>query len=147
MQLMKRKTFLLALFTVFATIVPRLTAAPGAKDSYYFILVTDGVHKNKTGIASRPIYYPGYSVCRLSSSQFLHAARQAFAKHVAANYEDSFEYTHNLRPIEMKQHSTTSLLRTAEQANQRLVEWVAEQKQKGYRAEVQRRFSFSSANL
>ncbi len=128
--------------------VASVESSGAPKDAHYFVLVTSGTwSENDVGIASTPIYYPGYDVCKRSWNVFHDAARKAFGAYIEAHYDDSFAYTHNMQTVSNKLHSTTEGLKTVEQANQRLIEWIADEKKQGHSVRVHRDFSFTYKNL
>jgi len=117
-------------------------------DGYYAFIVVDGVWKNKVGYASRIIYYPGYTDCNKASGTYFFAdAQRAFSDHLKAYHTEAFPYgeNNNFMIIDMKKYSTSELLKTRAQAEQRLTEWIAEQKEKGYRVQTTS-FSYSCSN-
>ncbi len=132
-------------------LLPLMSFAPKATQSegYYAILVVDGVWKDGTGYASRIIYYPGYSNCnRTENTYFFNAATRGFGDHLKSNYNGAFPYgeNNNIRQVNTKQYSTSQLLKTRAEAEQRLTEWATEQKEKGYSV-VYTGFGFSCENL
>ena len=145
---MKTVQFLsLALILILAFSSFRLKPAP-ADDGYYAFIVVDGVHKNKVGYASRIIQYPGYDDCnKRSSSQYFREAQRAFSNYLEAHFHDAFPYggMNDLQLVDMKRHSTTELLKTRAQAEQRLTEWIADQKSEGNKVQTTN-FSYSCSN-
>lgn len=124
------------------------TNSPKQEKGYYSILVVDG-SKNGTGYASKIIYYPGYVECKRSSgTDFSRAATRGYADYLKANFNNAFPYaiTNDIRVIDTRQYSTSELLLTREQAEQRLTQWAAEQKEKGYQV-VYTNFYFNCNNL
>lgn len=120
-----------------------------ADDGYYAFIVVDGVWKNKVGYASRIVYYPGYANCnKYKNTEFFAEAKRSFSNHLKANYEDVFPYgeNNNFQIIDMKQYSTSELLSSRAQAEERMNAWIAEQKEKGYKV-VTTNFGFSCENL
>ena len=141
------KQLLLLLTAAFA--LSSFSAKTTRSDGYYAILVIDGVHKDGTGYASRIIYYPGYSDCKkYASHAYFNEATRSFGDYLKAQYNSVFPYGEgsNIREINTRQFSTSELLKTRAQAEQRLTEWVAEQKDKGYKVEYTN-FGFSCDNL
>ena len=125
------------------------TPITSQENGYYFILVVDGSSKNGTGYASKIIYYPGYPNCkRNSGSDFSKATMRGYADHLKANFNNAFPYasTNDIKEINTRQHSTSELLTTRAQAEQRLNEWAAEQKEKGHQV-VYTKFEFNCNNL
>lgn len=105
-------------------------------DGYYAFIVLDGVWKdNKTAYASQVIFYPGYATCnKIEDSYFFNKAKRSFSDYLKAYYSDVFpngEYN-NLTLIQHKKFSTYDRLTSRSQAEQRMTEWVASQKEKGY---------------
>nr|WP_294904139.1 hypothetical protein [uncultured Lacibacter sp.] len=138
----------LILLAIVCAPVLSFTTLSKQEKGYYSILVVDG-SKNGTGYASKVIYYPGYASCKRSSgSDFSKAAARGYADYLKANYNSAFPYaqTNDIRTIETRQHSTSELLLTKEQADQRLTQWAAEQKDKGYQV-VYTNFHFNCNNL
>lgn len=115
-----------------------------SNDGYYAFIVVDGVYKNHTGYVSRILSYPGYDSCRRGSVSFFADARNAFSNYLKANHNDAFPYgeNNNFSVISMKKHSTNDLLKTYAEAELRLTEWIADQKQKQYSVQTTN-FSFS----
>lgn len=138
----------LSLLVIVCFALLSFTPVTHQENGYYSILVVDG-SKNGTGYASKVIYYPGYANCKRSSgSDFSKAATRGYADHLKANFNNAFPYavTNDIREINTRQHSTSQLLLTREQADQRLKEWAAEQKEKGYQV-VYTNFTFTCNNL
>jgi hypothetical protein len=125
------------------------TAKPAAEDGYYAFIVVDGVWKDGRGYTSKVIYFPGYSECnRYRDIDFFAEAKRAFSSHLKANYNSAFPYgeNNNFQVISNKLHSTSTQLKTYEQAQQRLSEWVANQKEEGKQVSYTN-FDFSCSNL
>jgi hypothetical protein len=117
-------------------------------DSYYCFIVVDGIWKNKVGYASRIIYYPGWEACgKRRGSDLLADAKRAFSDHLQAYYTGAFPTgeNNNFEVIDLVKYSTTQLLKTKAQAEQRLTEWIAEQKGKGYEVQTTS-FGYSCSN-
>jgi hypothetical protein len=108
---------------------------PKAPEAYYALLIVDGTFANKVGYVSRVIYYPGYQSCnKTSSSYFFNDAKQNFNNHLKAYYSKAFPTGagNNVSIIDTKKFSTSTVLETSQQAQTRLTEWIAEQKEQGY---------------
>jgi hypothetical protein len=118
-------------------------------DAYYAFIVVDGVWKDNIGYASQILHYPGYSTCNsYRDLDFFHDAKRSFSSHLQAYYNRAFPYgeNNNFFVISNPLHSTYDLLKTRAQAEQRLTDWIADQKSKGYQVRLTR-FSFSCSNL
>jgi hypothetical protein len=130
--------------------VPSLSfKAKPAEDGYYAFIVVDGVWKDGRGYASKVIYFPGYSECnRYRDIDFFAEAKRAFSSHLKAYHSDAFPTgeNNNFQVISNKLYSTSTLLKTHEQAQQRLTEWVASQKEEGKQVTFTN-FGFSCSNL
>lgn len=118
-------------------------------DGYYAFIVLDGVWKdNKTAYASQIIYYPGYANCnKIEDSYFFNKAKRIFSDYLKANYSNIFpngEYN-NLTLIQHKKFSTYDRLTSRSQAEQRMTEWVANQKEQGYSV-VLTKFAYDCSN-
>jgi hypothetical protein len=127
-------------------VLPFLSFAQNAADDgkYAFIIV-DGVWKNGTSYTSGVIYFPGYNNCdRYSSIEFFDSAKRSFSNHLKAYHNSAFPYgeNNNFQIIDTKRFSTTVLLKTRAQADQRMTEWVADQKSANKQV-VLTNFSFS----
>lgn len=145
MKLIKIMVFLSITVLSLVSFKPKYNQSKG----YYAILVVDGSNTEGTGYASRIIYYPGYSDCkRYEGHQFFNEARRSFSDHLKAYHSSAFPNgaNSNIKDIDTKQYSTSQLLTTRAQAEQRLTEWAAEQKDKGYKV-VYTYFSFTCDNL
>lgn len=141
------KLFSLVLFLAlpFLSFKPKATKAD---DGYYAFIVVDGIWKNKVGYASRIMYYPGYTECnRNRSTDFFANAKMAFSDYLKAYYTQAFPYgeNNNFETVENPKYSTSTLLKTRAQAEQRLTEWIAEQKEKGYEVQTTN-FGYSCNN-
>lgn len=104
-------------------------------DGYYAFIVVDGTWKNGTGYASNIIHFPGYSSCnQIESTYFFQNAKRAFSDYLKAYYNSAFPYgeNNNFQEINMPRHSTSEYLGSYQQAQQRLTEWVADQRAQGY---------------
>lgn len=139
---------LVFLFAILCAPILSFTSVTPQENGYYSVLVVDG-SKNGTGYASKIIYYPGYANCKRSSgSDFSRAATRGYADYLKANFNNAFPYasTNDIRVIDTRQYSTSELLLTREQAEQRLTQWAAEQKERGYQV-VYSNFNFNCNNL
>lgn len=128
---------------------PISLASSGESDAYYAFIVVDGVYKNGTGYASDIIYFPGSNAAKkYKDTEFFFKARGAFSAYLRAKHHDAFPngVLNDDRLISFRSHSTSEHLKTRAQAEQRLTEWIAEQKDKGYSV-VTTSFSFSRDNL
>ncbi|SMO73758.1 hypothetical protein [Solitalea koreensis] len=139
------------LFTlIIVTILPMMAfKAKPAEDGYYAFIVIDGVWKDGRGYTSKIIYFPGYDDCnKYKAIDYFDNARRAFSNHLKAYHNDAFPYgeNNNFKIIDKKQYSTSTLLQTYEQAQQRMTQWVAEQKEKGYEV-TYTNFGFSCNSL
>lgn len=114
-------------------------------DGYYAFIVVNGVWKDGTGYTSKIIHFPGYNNCsRYRDIDFFAEAKRAFSDYLKAHYNNAFPYgeNNNFQIIYNKLHSTSTMLTTYKQAEQRMTEWAAEQKDKVYT-----NFGFSCQNL
>jgi hypothetical protein len=110
-----------------------------ADDGYYAFIVVDGAWKNKVGYASQVIYFPGWADCgKRRDLDFFAEAKTAFSSHLKAYYNKAFPYgeNNNFQLMQNKKHSTSTLLTTRAQAEQRLTEWIAEQREQGYEVQT-----------
>lgn len=116
---------------------------------YYVFIVLDGGWKdNKTAYASQIIHYPGYTVCnKIEDYHFFNKAKRNFSEHLKAYYSNTFpngEFN-NLTLIQHKKYSTYDRLTSRAQAEQRMIEWVASQKEQGYGV-VLTKFAYDCSN-
>lgn len=140
--------FTLSVFSILIFSSFKPVAAQSNADGYYEIIVVTGTWKNGVSYASRIIYYPGYSNCnKYKSNEFFSEARRAFSAHLKAYYTEAFPNgeNNNFMSINTKLDSY-DYLETKAQAEQRLTEWIAEQKEQGYKVQLTN-FSFSCDNL
>ncbi|WP_121357261.1 hypothetical protein [Flavisolibacter nicotianae] len=139
---------LLSLFLI--ALLPLLSfKSKPADEGYYAFIVVDGVWKDHTGYASRIIYFPGYTECnKYRDIDFFAEAKRSFSSHLKAYYTEAFPYgeNNNFQMIDRKKFSTYDQLKSKAHAEQRLTEWIAEQKEKGYNV-VTTNFGFSCENL
>lgn len=141
--------FTLSVFSILIFSSFKPVAAQSASDGYYFFIVVDGTWKNGVGYASRIIHYSGYSNCKKHESyEFINEAKRVFSSHLKAYYPEIFPTgeNNNFMTIDMKKHSTSLYLKTRAQAEQRLTEWIADQKEQGYKVRTTG-FSFSCYEL
>lgn len=134
------KLMFVALFLLFST-----GFKPKAPEAYYALLVVDGTFANKVGYVSTVIYYPGYQSCnKTSSSYFFNDAKQNFSNHLKAYYSKAFPTGagNNVSIVDTKKFSTSNILETSQQAQTRLTEWIADQKEQGHEV-VQTSFAYS----
>jgi hypothetical protein len=144
-----KTNFFYCLLLIITLPILSFTSKPAADDSYYAFIVVDGVWKDGRGYTSKVIHFPGYTNCnRYRDIDFFAEAKRAFSNHLKANYNNAFPYgeNNNFQVISFKLHSTSSVLETYEQAQQRLAEWVASQKEEGKQVSYTT-FSFSCSNL
>ena len=118
-------------------------------NGYYAFIALDGVYKdNKTAYASQIIFYPGYVTCNKTEDyDYFNKAKRRFNEHLKAYYTDIFpngEYN-NLQLIQHKTYSTNDRLATRAQAEQRMGEWVASQKEQGYNVVITK-FGYDCSN-
>lgn len=143
------KTKLLFALLIIAALPLTAFKAKPAEDGYYAFIVVDGVFKDGRGYTSKVIYFPGYTECnRYRDIDFFAEAKKAFSSHLKAYYSDAFPYgeNNNFQIIGNTQYSTSTLLKTYEQAKQRMTEWVAQQKEKSHQVSFTS-FDFSCNNL
>ena len=129
------KLIALAVATICIFSAFKSSTTNSTNDGYYAFIVVDGVYNSETGYASSIIHYSGYESCkRLESNHFFAEARRAFSDHLQAYYSHDFPNgeNSNFAIIEMKKHSTSQMLKTRAEAEQRMTEWIADQKNKGY---------------
>lgn len=131
---MKHLKFFLMIVAFCFSSLPQLTLAD-ERDGYYFYLSVSGNWtKNGTAYISGLMHYPGYRECKRADYDMLKDAEWEFGKYLDANHNAPYLHN-NILTLNQPLYSANERIKTRKQAEERLNDWVADQKKQGYRVE------------
>ena len=133
------------LITICLIVAATFTAKAQDKEyeNRYFYLYVPGTYQdNKTAYISDAIYYTTYNQCGVDYD-FVAKARAAFSAYLKVNYNAVFPSgTQNFILVKYKEHSTSTYLKSRQDANVRLNELKDEIIDENYKVN-QTNFSYS----
>lgn len=100
---------------------------------YMYFYVSGVWTDNKTSFISYPIYYSTFEECG-NKLEFERKAKEAFNNYLKANYNDIFKYgSSHTQLLEYQRFSSSSYLKSKQQASDRLNTWKTEQLDDNYK--------------